>query len=908
MADVRIRTGREPSPVVASLSDARDASRFGSKAANLSSLAGVGFHVPPGFCVSASAYFDHLDSHGLFGFIRARSMELEGRTPGAEATPPSEAALSEIREAIIRAPHDRDLEIRIRQEIEALGEDLLAVRSSALSEDSTAHSFAGQHGTYFVDSPERCLLAIKHCWASLWSDRAFSYREYNGLRHLDQGMAVLVQLLLPAEAAGVAFTLEPISSDNAVIIEACVGIGEALVSGKVRPDRWVVSRVDLRVLSKSMSKKETAVIANGKGAVEQIDLGPAAAKEPAIDDATAVEIARTALDAERHLGFPADVEWGIADGTVWLLQARPITATFSSGAAPLEDSIVWSNVNTGEVLPDVVTPMTWSVLRGFVQEMLCGMFGHLGVDFGEHEVVRLVGGRAYFNVSILATAFRQVPGLGSMEIGDLLGGHQEHDSRMTSLLARDVPGVRAGRLRLLVRLPSILAWLARHSPNKADAFCARWLVLADQAAESLGKGASEQELVERAAALVHGLSSMADGLGFAAVAMGEYSTLRYLSARWAGDDDGSLVNRLLAHQGGLASAEAGLALARLADLAQGSEAVASALYLHEPWPATKARLEATSATDSAVASFMSAWEEFLRDYGHHSRGELEMGNPRWAESPEYVMETVRRLASRPSQTHSATHAEPNEDALLADLGWLKSRIFATRLARTRAGAAARENVKNAGVRHIAVLRWTLLEIGEHLVRREILARPDDVFFLKWEELEGVRGGEAPFDVRRTITERRERHRRFESRHAAPVVIDDEDSGWFLPHDDLERTRTWTGLAVSPGVVRGRARVIQSVREDAEVLEGEILVAPYTDPGWTPYFLRAAAIVMDMGGLLSHGSIIAREYGIPAVANVGPASKIIQNGQLLEVDGNKGTVLLLQREGDGILAPEGYEGG
>ncbi|MDZ4063102.1 MAG: PEP/pyruvate-binding domain-containing protein, partial [Coriobacteriia bacterium] len=357
---------------------------MGPKAAMLARLASSGLPVPEGFVIPASVYLAHVRDSGLLPFIESRLRELGSSRTEMLATPAVDAVLAEVRRAILAEPLDSALATEISELHAAMRRPPVAVRSSSLAEDLTTHSFAGQHGTYFATSAGEALGRVRHCWASLWSVSAFKYRVDAGIAHENAAMAVIVQRLVPAEAAGVAFTADPVSGARRVIVESCVGLGEGVISGKVTPDRHIFSLPDLELLDRSVARKDIEVVVTGDEHSREHSVASSRAERPAIHDTTALAVARMSLRAEEIIGMSADVEWAYETGQLWVLQARPITtidgsSTEASSGDDGTGRTVWSNLNTGEILPDVVTPMTWSVIYRFVQELFDGLFGDLGV-------------------------------------------------------------------------------------------------------------------------------------------------------------------------------------------------------------------------------------------------------------------------------------------------------------------------------------------------------------------------------------------------------------------------------------------------------------------------------------------------------------------------------------------------
>ncbi len=844
------------------------AREIGPKADSLRRLAEAGLPVPEARFLGCEAFREHAARAGIAGLLDAAA--------GAPLDPAT------VADAIAGTPLDPAIEARLAAWHAELGGGAVSVRSSANAEDLPGASFAGQHGTYFVSDPAALPLRVRDCWASLFSERAVRYRERNAIPHGDVEMAVIVQRLVPATAAGVAFSADPISGADDITVEACIGIGEALVSGKVTPDRYVFKRDGIALRSRTLASKRVRVIADPSGRLSETPVPPGLAEAPAITDDVAHEVAALALRAEKLFGAPVDVEWACDGERVWLLQARPITTLKPAAAAP----IVWSNVNTGEILPDVITPLTWSVIHGHADEIFGGMFGSLGVRIDAQKLIGRVGGRVYFNLSLLRDSFATLP----IDVDRILGGMQEY-VEMPELPAPVRTRGGSARLRAAMSLPP---YILKHRAAGAKRFSALLRADTDAAIAQVNAGLTAEEAHALFERLVSLFAGFAEGLAYMSVAMLGFGSLTMLCNRWLGDESGALANSLVAGRGDVASAEAGIALWRLAASARDDDAVREAVLGGRSWAETREALEAAGAT-----RFLGQWDAFMAEHGHHRRGELEFFNPTWAEQPEYVLGMVRGYLAH-AETEDplvafAARARAADEAAERCRGELrnplKRAIFERMLAWGRTSAGARENIKSEAVRWLAAIRRTLLVLGERLVERGALTERDDVFFLAADELTRLVAGNASTDWCSLIARRRAEHAYLESLSPPSIVVgewDEHTDGMRIP-DGVE---VLSGISVSAGVARGPARVFLSADTEEQVQPGEILVAPFTDPGWTPYFIPAAGIVMDMGGMLSHGSIIAREYGIPAVVNVGPATRIIATGDLIEVDGDRGEVRLL----------------
>jgi len=864
---------------------------FGAKAMSLGRLGQIGLPIPPGFCIPGAAYREHVELHKL----RPRLKEILERLATA-AEEEKRALLSKLRANLLAAPLADSLRKEIAENYQRLGAAAVAVRSSATMEDLPGHSFAGQYDTYLgiTDLPA-CLAAIQKCWASLWTERAWNYREQNRFDHLSAEMAVIVQALIPAEAAGVIFTADPMSGDaDRIVIEAVFGLGEALVSGKVSPDRLVFSKPDLRLLEQVIATKALQITSDGNGRVGEQVLLPDRAAAPCLEPEAARRLAELALKAEAAMQQPQDIEWAVQAGKIFLLQSRPITTL--KPPRSWEDRQVWSNVNTAEVLPDVVTPFTWSVIRK-VEIMIKSMLGQLGIDTGSAPLVGLVGGRAYFNLNTVAGAFRCIPGVGKVNLSELMGGAQGKlaDLGQLQIPEEDVPKFQSSRWRLLLVGPGFLWWVFQHRRRRAAAYLQALRARAESLSRLDVSRLSEDELLARLEGLLDELLVTDGPLAWQMVAIGAFSVLDQLCRRWLPDSGAGLANRLVTGLGGMDSAEAGLELWRLAALARESAEVETILLARESFSLTRETLSRVEAGKI----FLARWDQFLAQHGHHTQGEIELANPRWSERPDYVLDMVRSYLRHFDQANPVANRElrANEREDLTRqcrqrLHLFKRWTFDYFLGGAQFNSLLRENVKSQSIRYLGGVRSLALELGKCLVQNHLLENPEDIFFLTLEELDPIRKGEAGFDVKKAIAERRAEYKLNLTLSPPPVVVGKFDPRQAVPVAVDRNAEVLTGLGVSAGIATGPARVILRADAGETVLPGEILVAPFTDPGWTPYFITAAGIVMDQGGLLSHGSIVAREYGIPAVVNVGAATRIIKTGQTLQVDGNRGVVKIL----------------
>jgi pyruvate,water dikinase len=859
----------------------------------------IGLRVPAGFCVTAHAYQHHVAASGI---ARRIASVLDGIALAPLES--KKSILSDIREAIAEAPMSELVRQAIGEYYRQLGAPRVAVRSSATAEDLPGQSFAGQYDTILgVADLDECIAAIKKCWASLWTERAYDYRQKNSFDHLAVSMAVIVQSLAAADASGVLFTADPTTGrSDRIIIEACFGLGEALVGGWVTPDRFVVAKRDLRLVSQIISQKQTECAPDEQGGVHHRPVGPERVSCPSIDKRTVIKLARLARNAEREFGCPQDMEWAVHGRKILFVQSRPITTLPASRS--WEERQVWTNANLGEVVPDVMTPMTYSVILTGGQAFLASVLRLLGIDFdaishaGKDPLADLIAGRIYFNVNTCLGLIRGLPGGRWVNFGKLFGGEQARlsDLGQLDIPDEDIPHFKFSVRKMILRLPWSIHSILAHGRRGGQIRLKELATRNNQLHSLVLSHMSERELADEVMVVIEDGMQTFDVL-YGVVALAPLPLLYKICERWLGDTDGALANGLLTGVGNMVSTAAGIDLWRLARQAHETPAVEQELLSADGWLSTRTRIQAVNGG----REFLESWDCFMVRHGHHCRGEIELYNQRWSETPDYVLKLVRGYLGQVDQTDPVQGYEERslqrrriEERCRRQLkNPMKWMIFCSVLTRAQTGSGFRENLKSEGMRWLTALRRILLELGARLVGRGVLNTPDDVFFLTLEELAATARGETCADVRQMVADRRAERERNELVAPPKVVVGRFDPTKSVPDTIDAGADVLKGLGASAGVVTGKAHVILRADTDEQLLAGEILVAPFTDAGWTPYFVPAAGIVIEQGGLLSHGSIIAREYGIPAVVNVGHATRILQPGQTIRVDGNRGIVTILR---------------
>jgi pyruvate,water dikinase len=869
-----------------------DESAVGAKAIGLARMGRIGLSIPTGFCVTAAAYREHLNCNDIMPRLAADLAKL------ADAEHERiRDILAGIRQTVTAAPLAKELVEEIRIHYVTLESGRIAVRSSATAEDLPGHSFAGLYDTYLgITNIKDCIEGVKKCWASLWTERAYNYREKNGFDHLEAKMAVIVQSLVPADAAGVIFTADPVTGrTDRIIVEATLGLGDLLVCGKVTGDRFVIDKNSRKVISCKISDKPIMSVLADAG-VREMPVDPQRVSTACIDRSVALKLAEFAGKAEAEFGQPQDIEWAVSGNQIFFLQSRPIT-TIGRAQLP-RDRWIWSNFLAQEVMPDVVTPITKSIIDNLAEDMFDPIFDILCIDRAGNPLYDYFAGRIYFNASFWAAVGRYIPGFERYDFARFAGSDPAL-AKMLEILKNvtenDLPKIKVSRTRFILKLPFLIIGILSSTPQKGQTILAETRA-GNQKWEHLNiAGMSAKQIANCCAEVIAAFRDMLGYAPYLFATMIAYFGLESVCAKWFSDT--TYAGRLLAGVGDMDDAQAAMDLWQLAVKAHQAPEVEQVILSEHNWQCAREKLITIKGSDQ----FLKSWDEFMARHGHHCRAELELYNPRWSECPDYVLGLIRGYIccidkANPLENREkiVQHRRSLEKQCRRQLrNPIKRKVFNHLLVRSQNSAVFRENIKSEAIKLLVGMRKLLVELGRKLHASGILAGSDDIFFLTLEEVGLMAGGHAEFDIKKVIAERRAEYDKWKLVTPPDVIVGSFDPDSYVPEEVKIDSKVLKGLAVSPGVATGKARVILRSDTQQQVLPGEILVAPFTDPGWTPYFLPAATIVMEQGSLLSHGSIVAREYGIPAVVNVGAATKIIKTGLTIQVDANQGIVRILK---------------
>jgi phosphohistidine swiveling domain-containing protein len=847
---------------------AADSPHAGGKARALARADAAGLPVPPWFVLSAAAF--HEDPAG-----------------------------ARIADEIAGALHA----------IAPAGE-LVAVRSSASDEDGAGHSFAGQLESFLNVAAADVPAKIAAVWQSAFSDRIRAYRREHGLPAEPRAPGVLIQRMIHARVAGVAFSADPVAGRRGIaVVSAAPGFGSAVVSGEADADTWLVDRSGTIVERRIAAKQRMHVADPAEPSGVRTTSVPAdQVHAPALSDAEVLSVAALARAAARHFGRPQDIEWALAD-RLYLLQSRPITSIRSlpDPDAPL---VIWDNSNIVESYSGVTTPLTFSFAREIyehVYRQFCRMMGvPARVLAGQDEMFRnmlgLIRGRLYYNLLNWYTLLALLPGyrVNRRFMEQMMGVKEPLPEALASEVARDVSRGRALDAMYAVRTVTRLVGNHLTLNRRVDAFAARL----DAALAPPAPPLEDRRIDELAAhyrdlrgqLLLHWDAPIVNDF----FAMIYYGLLRSLVIKWCGDPGGTLQNDLIGGAGGIVSAEPAVRMQRLAALAAAAPA-----FVEQLRHGTRAEIEAALP---AQPGFAHEYRAYLDKFGDRTVNELKLESTTLHDDPLPLFRAVASLASQPATAGGGTAADRLrtesrrrvERALAAHP--LRRAIFGWVRRQARRRVRDRENLRLERTRLFGRVRRIFLEIGRRLEAIDVIDDARDIFYLEVDEVLAFADGRATTTDLRGLT--RLRQREFDGYRATPPPDDRfETRGAVYQGHDFRQSRARAaqtgderkGLGCSPGVVAGPVRVVTDpTRVDPG--HGAILVAEHTDPGWIMVFPSARGVLVERGSLLSHAAIVARELGIPAIVSLPGLTAWLRDGDVVEMDGSTGIVRRVERPG------------
>ncbi len=854
----------------------------GGKGANLGELSGLkGIQLPEGFCVTTEAYKEIIGNNGEFNSLldQLSLLKADNRESIGEIS-------AEIRKVIEGIAIPKEIENEITRHLVQLGEkDGYAVRSSATAEDLPTASFAGQQDTYLnIIGKEAILRNISKCWASLFTDRAVTYRIQNGFDHRKIHLSVVIQKMVFPEAAGIMFTADPVTSNRKVVsIDASFGLGEALVSGLVNADIYKVR--DGRIIDKKISAKKLAIYALKEGGTGEKKIEAARQNMQTLTDEQILRLARMGRTIEAYFSRPQDIEWCLYENKFFIVQSRPITTLYPVPEAQDGKKHVYMSFGHQQMMTDAMKPLGLSFFQLLSDEIpLIQAGGRLFIDLA-HDLASPAGQK------IVLMAAGKIDPLMDNAIKSLM----KRKAFMKSL-SRGKRAFSMGSGYFSWALPVQFIKIYRSN----DGSLVQSLMSRNEASikdlRQMANLSGDELFAFIMEAHKQLKEAMYDPQGMAAIYVGGYavSWLNKKMEKWLGEK--SAADSLSKSVATNVTSEMGLALLDVADVVRQYPAVMKYFqHAHdETFFEDLAKLEGGTVVSQSIGTY-------LEKYGMRCPGEIDITRPRFSEQPTAL---VPMLLSNIKNFEPGAHntifeqglreGKQREQDLLKRLEQLpggnqKAKKTRKMISRLRNFVGYREYPKYLMIERYWIIKQALLKEAVKLVQKGVIQEKEDIYYLSFEEFrEVVRTNRLDYSI---ITKRKEEYDVYE-KLTPPRVMTSEGEVLFGAYDTGNIPQgALAGIPVSSGTIEGRARVVLKM-EDANIEEGDILVTAYTDPSWTPVFVSVKGLVTEVGGVMTHGAVIAREYGLPAVVGVENATRLIKDGQRIRVNGAEGYVEIL----------------
>jgi phosphoenolpyruvate synthase/pyruvate phosphate dikinase len=860
-------------------------SLVGGKGANLGELLKIeGIKVPAGFCITTEAYNEITENNQELNSMLGELMHLK-----AEERSAISKLSASIRSSIETISMPGIIEEEVAEHLIKLGEEnAFAVRSSATAEDLPTASFAGQQDTYLnIIGKEAILAHISKCWASLFTDRAVVYRILNGFDHRKVQLSVVVQKMVFPQAAGILFTADPVTGNRKTLsIDAGFGLGEALVSGLVSADVYKVS--EGKIIEKKISNKKLAIYPLKGGGTETQQIGAAQQNSPVLTDKQILQLEDLGRKIETPFGSPQDIEWCLADDTFYIVQSRPITNLFPIPQGNGHGNQVYISVGHQQMMTDAMKPLGLSFFLLTTSAPMRTAGGRLFVDIspmlstsaGRHQMINVLGKSDPLIKDALTNIIEREGFIPLLPSEDAVDGKKEQ-----------APGA-GNKPRTLPDYQT----LKDYDPTIVDGLIRRSQAEAEASRQNI-KTKSGPDLFDYILEDIRELKKiMADPESFGVImtGMNAASWINEKMQEWLGEKNAA--DTIAQSVPGNVTSEMGLALMDVADVIR-------------PYPEVVAYLQQAKddsfmdglAKLSGGQEAHAAIQAYLHKYGMRCAGEIDITKTRWSEKPAtlipIILTNIRNFEAGAGQRKFAQgllEASGKEKELLDRLAQLpdgeqKARETKRMIDLVRNFAGYREYPKYNIMTRYFIYKQALMKEAEQLVQSGVLHEKEDSYYLSFQELHEVVRTHAL--NHQLIDQRKEEYKLFEKLSPPRVMTSDGEIITGAYKRENLPANAIAGLAVSSGVVEGRARVILNM-ESADLEEGDILVTAFTDPSWTPLFVSIKGLVTEVGGLMTHGAVIAREYGLPAVVGMDNATKLIKDGQRIRVNGTDGYVEIL----------------
>ncbi|NQE35837.1 phosphoenolpyruvate synthase [Microcoleus asticus] len=850
----------------------------GGKGANLGELSKIeGIRVPDGYCISTEAFKRIIGETSSINELldRLSLLKVEDRDKIGELS-------AEIRRVIEGIAIPQDINEEIARLISRLDEkNAYAVRSSATAEDLPTASFAGQQDTYLnIIGKEAIYQHISKCWASLFTERAVIYRLQNGFDHRKVHLSVVVQKMVFPQVAGILFTADPVTSNRKVLsIDASFGLGEALVSGLVNADNYKVCNGT--IVDKKISTKKLGVYALKDGGTKEQEIEPERQNKQALTDEQIVQLERTGRKIEEHFGCPQDIEWCLVDDTFYIVQSRPITTLYPIPEANDLENHVYVSVGHNQMMTDAMKPLGLSFFLLMTHAPMHTAGGRLFVDVTA-TLASPVSRETVLNVTLGKSDPLMKDALTTIiERGDFIKSLPDDRS-----LGKSSKGRSPADFQTLNDYdPAIVADLIQQSQTSIEAL---------KQTIQTKSGSDLFDFILEDIQQLKKTNSNSQSFGVLMTGMNASSWINEKMMEWLGEKN--VADTLSQSVSNNITSEMGLELLDVADVIRPYPEIINYLQYvkDDSFLDELVKLDGGQEAQDAIYAF-------LNKYGMRCAGEIDITRTRWSEKPTtlfpIILSNIKNFepgAGKRKFEQGRQAALNKEQELLERLkqlpdGEQKAKETKRMIGLVRNFAGYREYPKYGIVNRYFVYKQALLKEAEQLVQANVIHEREDIYYLTFEELhEVVRTNKLDYQI---VSKRKDEYRSFEKLTPPRVLTSDGEmiSGAYkrenLPAEAI------VGLAVSSGVIEGRARVILNM-EDADLEDGDILVTSFTDPSWTPLFVSIKGLVTEVGGLMTHGAVIAREYGLPAVVGVENATKLIEDGQRIRVHGTEGYVEIL----------------
>lgn len=871
--------------------DRKDLSLVGGKGANLGEMTKAGFPVPFGFCVTTESYKEFINYNKLYSFIveEIKDANLENiATIGIK-----------LREKIEQAEMPRKVEEEIIKAADKIGIDnYYAVRSSATAEDLAFASFAGQQDTYLnIKGKDSLINAVKNCWASLFTDRAILYRLQNKIEHEKVHMSVVVQKMVLPDIAGIMFTADPVSGNRVIIsIDASFGLGEALVSGLVSPDIYKFNKKKEEIIDKTIAEKKLAIMPIQGGGTKKVDIAGEKSTNQVMADSDIKKLAELGMKIEKHYGYPQDIEWCLENGELYIVQSRAITSLFPLPTPNNNDdnTHVYISINHLQVMTDPISPLGLDLFRDMLP------FGRNIKREEKYKILVSAGGRIYADVSGFMNSERikekllalltNADALMAEALGELLK-REEFKEKFKGKKANIKPFLRYSAPLAIKVIKNLMFSNTEGTVEFVNNYIKQREKDTLKAIQSAKQGIEKLDVIYKTASLYEDAKIVIPYLAPGIIA---FKTLENFEKKLLGTNQ--YTNIIAKGLEGNITTEMGLLIGDLADMVRKSQSLINE-FENEDYKTLISRINKIKGNDE----FKNFFNDFINQYGVRASGEIDIARDRWLENPEPLVKSIIAIIKTSKEgVHREEYSKTIEKAkeaaenmvkeIQAKHGKIKARIARRLILVLRNTFPTREHHKFMMMRLCMIFKNALLEEAKILVGKDCLNEEKDIFYVSFEELyKAIENNES---LKILVETRKEEYEHYKKLSAPRVITSEGEEIKVVFKRENMPEGALLGTPVSSGVIEGIAKVITDPSK-ASLNKGEILVAPFTDPGWTPLFINAAGLVMEVGGLLTHGTVVAREYGIPAVVGISEATQKIKTGQKIRVDGNNGYVMVIE---------------